>query len=199
MKPRLLSDREAKGSLLARMAKTVDRLRHVNVRLGARPYQVFLCWITWDGPERGEGRQKVTHRCPVLPVPKVEDLSLRYNPSSGGKYPAGSVRVTEVTATYKLEFLTGKVVPDRPEDEVPHPYEFFYEIVEDGRHGPNPERKRFVLAATPQLDAEHQQWILVLEKQSGDMKPDGTPGGEQPDPTPDPWRTRKIEAPEDDF
>lgn len=202
-KPRLLTPKEAKGSLVNRLSKTVDRMRQVEVRLGGRPYVVYLVWMQWEAGllpnERGDGNAKVVCRQPLLPVPKLEDMSLRWNSGSGGRYRQGTIRLTEVSATLTREILTGAVFPERPEDEVPAPYEFFYEVVEDGRHGEQPDRKRFVLAEDPFLDAKKFGWTITLDKQSGDMKPDGTPAGEQPDPTPDPWKTRRLDKPDDDF
>lgn len=205
--PRLrpLTPAQAKQSLAARLAKTVDKVRQVNVRLGFRPYQVFLTWTTWDGAERGEGNQRVVARIPMTPTPVVSDLTaLRKQAFSAGRALVGDVRLTEVSANYPLEVLMGKVIPDRGEDQVPEPFHFFYEIVEDGRHcppGEGDERKRFSLAAAPFLDAENHQWILVLDKMSGDMERDGNPRNEPVQPIENPWRTRRLEAPpeDDDF
>lgn len=206
--PRLrpLTPAQAKQSLAARLSKVVDKARQVQVRLGFRPYQVFLTWTTWEGDERGEGNQRVVARIPLTPTPVVSDLTaLRKQAFSAGRALVGDVRLTEVSAQYPLEVLVGNVIPDRGQDQVPQPFQFFYEIVEDGRHcppkGEGDERKRFSLAAAPFLDAENQQWIVSLEKMSGDMMRDGNPRNEPAQPIVDPWRTRKLEAPpeDDDF
>ena len=205
--PRLrpLTPAQAKNSLAARLAKTVDKARQIEVRLGMRPYQVFMVWTTWEGDERGDGNQRIVARIPMTPTPKVSDLTaLRQNAFSAGRALVGDLRLTEVSANYPLEVLMGNIIPDRGEDEMPHPYHFFYEVVEDGRHcppGEGDERKRFSLEAAPFLDAENQQWILTLGKMSGDMQRDGTPRNEPAKPIENPWRTRKLEAPpgDDDF
>ncbi len=198
-RPRQLSPGEAKTSLAARLAGRVDRLRQIDVRMGFRPYQVFFVWTTWDGPERGDGNQRVVCRKPMLPNPVVQSMDglSKFN-GGGGNYPVGSVRLTEVSACYTLEMLKGIVLPDNPEDRVPHPYQFFFEIVEDGRHGPEAERKRFNLAAEPHLDSGNFQWVLVLAKSSGDMGRDGKPVNEPVVPPVDPW-VAGLEAPDDDF
>jgi hypothetical protein len=205
-KLRPLTPAEAKCSLAARLSKTVDKARQIEVRLGLRPYQVFLTWTTWDGDERGDGIQRVVARVPMTPTPIVSDLTaLRQNAFSAGRALVGDLRLTGVSAQYPLEVLLGNVIPDRGQDEVPEPFHFFYEVVEDGRHCPpaggGDERKRFSLAAAPFLDAENQQWILVLDKMSGDMQRDGTPQNEPAKPIVDPWRKRRIEPPpsDDDF
>lgn len=205
--PRLrpLSPAQAKNSLAARLSKTVDKARQIEVRLGMRPYQVFLTWTTWDGDERGEGQQRVVARIPMTPTPVVSDLTaLRKQPFSAGRALIGDLRLSEVSASYPLEVLLGNVIPDRGQDEVPEPFHFFYEVVEDGRYcppGEGDERKRFSLSAAPFLDAENQQWILVLQKMSGDMQRDGTPQNEPTKPIENPWRKRRIEPPpsDDDF
>ena len=206
--PRLrpLTPAQAKQSLAARLGKTVDKFRQVEARLGFRPYQVFLTWTTWDGDERGDGNQRVVARIPLEPTPVVSDLSaLRQQGFSAGRALVGDVRLTEVSADYPLEVLLGNVIPDRGQDQVPEPFHFFYEIVEDGRHCPpkggGDERKRFNLAAAPYLDAENFQWILVLGKMMGDMDRSGNPVNEPAKPIENPWRTRKLEQPpeDDDF
>jgi hypothetical protein len=197
-KPRLLSAGEAKNSLMARMARVKDRASQIEVRLGMRPYEVHLVWTKWTGDERGDGVQRIVCRMPLLPVPKVEDMSISRNPFAAGRYPVGSVRVSSISTTYTRELLEGRVLPEKRELEVPEPYDFFWEIVEDGRHGTCPLRRRFQPTAEPSLDAENQQWIVVLEKQSGDMERNGQP---QDDPVivpPDPWITRRIEGPDDE-
>ncbi len=198
-KLRLLSPGEAKTSLASKLSRIVDRARQIDVKLGMRPYNVFLVWTKWTGDERGEGVQRVVCRSPLLPTPVVADLtSLSKNSFSAGRFPVGSVRVSEISARYTTEMLEGKVVPERVEDEVPQPFDFFWEIVEDGRHDCAPLRRRFSVSATPFLDAPNQQWIVVLERQSGDMERDGQPVDDPVEPAKDPWTTRELEAPEED-
>lgn len=199
-RPRLLSDGEASTSLADRLSKRVDRLRQINARLGFRPYEVFLVWTKWDGTERGDGDQSIVCRAPLLPIPLVQDLtSLSKSKFSAGKYPTGSLRISEISTCYKPDLLAGRVLPDAGEDQVPHPYQFFYEVVEDGRHGCAPERRRFNLVSEPWLDAENFQWVLVLEKTTGDMARDGKPVPEPVVPPENPWATRVLPKPDDDF
>lgn len=208
--PRLrpLTPMQAKQSLASRLSSTVDKARQIDARLGFRPYQVFLVWTKWEGDERGDGNEVVVARIPLTPTPKVSDLTaLRQQGFSAGRTLVGDVRLTEVSANYPQEVLKGEIIPERGEDQVPEPYHFFYEIVEDGRHCPpkgsgGDERKRFNLSAAPFLDAENFQWVLVLDKMSRDMKRDGTPPNEPAQPIENPWRTRRLEQPpepDDDF
>lgn len=198
--PKILTPTEAAGSLAARMAKRVDRARQIEVRLGLRPYNVFLVWTKWNADERGEGRETIICRTPLLPTPIVEGLDgVSSQAYSGGKLPVGSVRVRNVSATYSQDVLEGKVIPELG-DSIPEPYDFFYEIVEDGRHaraGIAPERQRFNLSATPALDAGEAEWVLSLERASRDMNRDGSPPVE-PVAKLDPWRSRQLQRPDDE-
>jgi hypothetical protein len=195
-KPRPLTAGEARNSLANRLSRVVDRARQIDVRVGNRPYQVHLVWTKWNGDERGEGVQEVVCRQQLVPTPVVEDLtSITFSPFGAGLLPVGSVRVTEISASYRLEYLRGLVLPDR-EDQVPHPYDFFYEIVEDGRHEcPPAERPRFRVYGHPYLDAKNQQWVMVLERTSGEMGKDGKPVNAPVVPPGDP---RDATPPEDD-
>lgn len=199
---RSLTQGEAKVSLAARLGRINDRARQVNVRLGFRPYRVFLTWTEWNGDERGEGVQEVIRRCELLPTPLVQDLtSVSLSPFGAGVLPVGSVRIREVSARYSLELLMGRVFPEEGQDQVPQPYDFFYEIVGDGRHlkaGQQEVRSRFRVMSTPFFDAENSEWSIVLERQSGEMGKDGQPRAEPTDPTPDPWAERTLERPEDE-
>lgn len=169
------------------------------MKLGFRPYQVFLVWTKWTGDERGDGYERVICRTPLLPIPEVLDLTAVAKQTGGaGRYRAGSVRLNGISMSYTQELLEGKVVPEKREDEVPEPYEFFYEIVEDGRHGPQPLRGRFVLTSTPFLDVANQQWTLTLDKQSGDMGRDGQPVNDPIQPPEGDPLTRRLVPPDED-
>lgn len=98
--------------LAQRLAPTVDRLRQRLTGFGLRPYLVFLVWTRWTGLERGEGEEVELRRAPIVPNPKVEDLtSLTFNPFSAGVLPVGSLRLSEVTTRLTADNLLGKLVP----------------------------------------------------------------------------------------
>lgn len=197
---RPLTAGEARASVASRLTRITDRARQVEVRLGFRPYNVYLVWTKWNGEERGEGVQSIVTRCALTPTPVVQDLtSVSLSPFGAGVLPEGSFRIREVSARYTVEQLKGRVVPDQGEDQVPQPYDFFYEVVEDGRHEcPPSQRPRFRLFAEPFFDAPNQQWVLVLARQSGDMGKDAKPVSDPVVPPEDPWRTRRLLPPDDD-
>lgn len=175
-KPRPLTPNEASRSLVHRLGARVDRVRQIATKLGMRPYRVFLVWTRFGGEERGEGTEREVTRLELLPTPKVADLSaLALSPKNAGLLPVGSCRLTEVSTTYTAEQLTGRVVPLPHEQQVPEPFDFFYELVPDGRDGTGaPPRARYRLSAQPWYDAENVQWSILLERTSEDRKPDGT-------------------------
>jgi len=192
---------EMRNSLAAKLVRVVDRARQLDARVGNRPYRVFLVWTKFTGEERGEGTEAVVCRQEILPVPVVSDLtSVALSPFGAGIVPLGSVRVTEISAGYSLGFLTGKVVPGK-EDQVPQPYDFFYEVVEDDRHDccDSPQvRPRYRLMATPFLDAPNQQWKIMLERTSGETGNDGKPLNTPVVVPTSPWDTRQIQQPPED-
>lgn len=171
----LLTPQQAKNSFVSRFAPKIARLRQAtSVKLGLRPYNVFLVWTKWTGTERGEGHEKEIKRVPILPTPKVEDLtSISFNLVAAGAVPTGSVRVSKIASVYTADMLTGHVFPTNHEDFVPEPYEFFYEIVEDGRGDPEPVRQKFRIFSFPFRKASTQEWNLVLERVSEDRSRQG--------------------------
>lgn len=101
--------------LAQRLAPTVDRLRARLVKAGLRVYDVWLVWTVWSGEERGEGTERELRRVPILPQPRVQDLtSLSLSPYGAGILPVGSVRVDQITARLTADNLTGLAVPERP-------------------------------------------------------------------------------------
>jgi hypothetical protein len=168
--PRPLGASEARGSLVHRLAHRADRLRQIATRLGLRPYRVFLTWTRWSSDERGVGSQKVVKRVEILPTPKVMSMdSINLNLHGGGLLPEGSVRVSKISC-YEYDEALLKGTWDREgEQKIPEPYEFFYEIVEDGRSGCEEERKRFRILAGPHRDAGGVQWELMLARASEDL------------------------------
>jgi hypothetical protein len=198
-----LTSNQAARTLAHRLAPLADRLRQLEVNFGLRPYVTFLVWTRWDGEERGEGHQQVERRVALVPNPVVEDLTaVTLQPYAAGVLPVGSVRISKVSARYPQDLLMGIVMPCDPKasfesqlaggppvdsnalatelEGVPEPWEFFYEIVEDGRSaiGRAPQRARFRPLAAPFRDAGALEWQMVLERVSEGMGRDGNPHGD---------------------
>ena len=174
--PRPLTPEEARRSLANRLGvRVAPRLRQFSTKLGMRSKRVFLVWTKFDGVERGDGDEQVIARVELLPTPEVIDLSsFTYNPYSAGVLPTGSLRVDKVAITYTADQLTGKAVPGHEASKsIPEPFDFFYEVVEDGR-GDNPsQRLRFRLLGYPDRREGDACWRLLLERASEDMARSG--------------------------
>lgn len=98
--------------LADRLQPTVDRLRQRLTGYGLRPYATYLVWTRWSGDERGEGTEREVARVPLLPNPKVDDLTrLSLSPYSGGTLPVGSVQLSRITTLITRENLMGTMVP----------------------------------------------------------------------------------------
>jgi hypothetical protein len=157
-----------------RLARVADNARQIATRLGARPTRCFLVHTRSRGSERGEGLEVEVKRIELLPTPKVETLdSVTFSVFHAGTVPAGSVKLTEVSLRYTYDELVGLMVPERHEDQIPEPYWFFYELVEDGRGDPYPQRNRFRVLSYPWRDAENAQWKVMLERTSEDRTRSG--------------------------
>lgn len=197
-RPRPLTPHEARRTLAHRFAPRADRLRQLNTRFGLRPYRCFLVWTKWSGGERGAGEETVLPggRIELLPTPKVRSLdNVAAQFFSGGVLPVGSLRVTEISALYTRDQLAGLAVPNhdfteenvppRPrsaEDlpkrpsvtSLPQPFDFYWEVVEDGRGDDPAVRSKFRLAAWPNRNPGGVQWECLIERVSSDANRDGT-------------------------
>jgi hypothetical protein len=201
MPPRPLSPTQARASLAQRLGRVADRARQVATRLGGRPYRCWLTWTKWTGDERGQGNEINLARAEILPTPLVKSLdSVSFSIFHAGVVPAGSFKVEEISvASFSEDNLRGLAIPRVPwlevccpgpvpsvadlattaEATVQQPFDFFWEVVEDGRTNPVPERKRFRLLSNPTLRAEDAMWTVLLERESPDRLR-GRKGGESP-------------------
>lgn len=180
-KVRPLTPTEARATLANRLGPTVDRIRQIATNLGVRPYRVFLVWTRWSGSERGEGNEQEVLRVEVLPTPRVTSLdNVSFSPMHAGVLPVGSLRVDRISVatlpscfptTYDL--LRGHMVPTPHEDQTPEPFEFFYEVIEDGRGDCPPVRAKYRLLSVPFRRAGKVDWTVTLERESQDNFRDG--------------------------
>lgn len=175
-RPRPLTPSEATKTLANRLGTRIaPRLRQFATKFGIRSKRVFLVWSKFSGAERGEGTEAIISRVELLPTPRVVDLSsITYQPFSAGVLPVGSVRVDKVAVTYTADQLMGKAVPGQLRGaKIEEPYDFFYEIVEDGRGDPMPMRQRFRLYGVPDRNEGDVCWSLLLERVAEDLARSG--------------------------
>lgn len=168
-KVRALTGEQARRSLASRLSPIADKLRQIAVDKGLRPYRVALVWTKFGGEAEGEGTEREVKRVEILPTPKVVNLdSITFNQFHPGMFPIGSIRVERVSASFSDDLLRGLVVPS-PEDLVPQPWTFSYEVFLDGRHeGQPPQRWRFRLLSQPFLQPGKEGWTLMLARVNAD-------------------------------
>lgn len=168
-----LTPDEAKKSFANRFSSKADRLRQLATKFGVRPYRVFLTLTRWTGEERGEGEEKIVARRELLPTPRVQSLdAISFNAFRGGTLPVGSLRVDRISASFTSDELAGLFGPLAGQERIPQPYEFFYEVVEDGRGDAHPPRAKFRLLSEPFRRPGKIDWTLMLERISQDRTRD---------------------------
>lgn len=172
-----LSPLEARTSLLQRLAPVVDKARQIGVNLGLNSHRVFLVWTRWSGLVRGEGDEVEFARLELLPTPKVSGLdAVVLNPFSAGLLPEGSVRIDNVSVLYTEDTLRGWRPPSMPGvrwTEFPPDVSFFFEVFEDGRGDPLPERQKYRLGSQVWHREAKIGFTFVLERISEDARRQG--------------------------
>jgi hypothetical protein len=199
----LPSPTAARKTLVHRFAARADRLRQLYTRFGMRSRRVFLVWTVAAGEERGAGSESVIARRELLPTPKVSDATgITRRPISIGEIPDGSVRLEQVSAgAYTEDNLRGKSIPQDYAQGMPQPgssqqlggtdgnplvvqpFDFFYEIVEDGRGDDPAARSRFRLLASPWRNESGMYWGIYLQPMSGPLDRMGNPTYSEDDVT----------------
>lgn len=176
-KPHPLTPDEARRTLAHRIgSKLAPKVRQLATKFGVRPVRVFLVWVKWTGAERGEGRQVEVRREELLPTPRVDSLdAVTFSLLQAGTVPVGSVKVSQISVSYTSDFLRGRSVPVEHEEHLPEPYDFFYELIEDGRGDDPAARQKYRLLNQPFRRAGKVDWTLMLEREGQDSNRDGTP------------------------
>jgi len=179
VKVRPITPREARGSILQRVAPMVDRARQVATKTGLRSRRVFLVWTMWDGVEIGAGDEVELARMELLPTPRVQGLdAVALQSFSAGILPEGSIKVDCVSVRYTEDQLNGRVVPPTSKcaqptvwDPPPVNGSFFYEVVEDGRGDQEPVRQKYRLSSQTWRREGRIAWSFTLERISEDTSP----------------------------
>jgi hypothetical protein len=165
---------DATKTLAHKLAPIADGIRQsIAVKLGIRPYRVFLIRTEWSGFERGEGEEKVVSTVELLPTPRVETITnLQDTPFPAGTLERGGLKIDRISCTrYTEDDLSGtwggKTIDERTG--------FYWEVVEDGRGGSPALRRRCrFLGAHRQADAA--EWVVFVEKMDEDRERLGQPG-----------------------
>lgn len=190
---RPLTPEQARSTFANRFSRLTDRTRQFATKFGVRPNRVFLRWTKWSGTERGEGQEQTVLTFEILPTPRVTSLDmLTFSLAHAGVIPVGSVRVDRISvALFTSDILLGKAWPNahskpgeerktlmpivapmpgmhRSEPHIPEPYEFFWEVVEDGRGDDPAKRHKFRPMSAPFRRAGKVDWTIMLERVSLD-------------------------------
>lgn len=161
-------------TVIASLTGAVDLIRDIKTQLGARPYTVALIWTRWSGGERGLGMEEVTRVVPVLPTPKVSDLtSVGTSVTPVGTEEEGGIRVTEISPRFTEDTLNGIDDDGTP---VPQDQNFYWEIVFLRSDGPG-VRRRFTPKGTPSYNPLKFGWTVDLQKQYDDRARNTDPDG----------------------
>ena len=152
-----------------------DTLRNLLTDFGLSPYTVKLIFTRWSTGERGEGVEIVISEMPIVPTPKITDLTaVTTILTASGLAEQGEIMLSKISGTYTEEQLRGIWPDGRPTDG---DTQFFYEIqfneVQTGVPG---ERRRFFPTSAPYFDAPALQWRVNLRKQRDDRTRSGDLG-----------------------
>ncbi len=161
-------------TVIASLTPCVDKIRDLYTQLGARPYHVNLVHTQWSGGERGVGVEEVIDECPILPTPRVADLSaVNKQLLSVGLEEAGDIRVSEISPRFTEDQLMGISEDGTP---VPGDQNFYWEIFFPRADGPG-VRRRFTPKAVPNYNPTRFQWWIDLVKAYEDRTRQGDPAG----------------------
>lgn len=154
----------ARGAAKAcRLSRMWDRARDMKVRAGLRPYSVSIVRVRSNGARRrGDGVSDVVKEWPILPVPKMGDLTAVQEIVSADQLrEVGTVLLSEISLSYSEDVLLGRG-PDGspvPADEV-----VFYEVRFLDAAGRETQRRRFVPASAPFARTETAEWTITLAR-----------------------------------
>ena len=159
-----LSTANLQTTLVSKLRGKVDKVRTVAVKLGLRPYRVFLIHVKWTGGIKGQGSEKMVSWNEIWPNPRLsiqdrESGGLFRDMTSWGMIEEGMVTAIGISLSYTEDQLLGlgeggiAILPDR---------EFFWEIREDGARTPTPRRRRFHPDDVPHQTATG--WVMKLRK-----------------------------------
>lgn len=161
--------RQYKRTVVSKLGPTADKLRALVGKMGLRPYTVTLIRTAWTGGERGLGEETVVSEVPLLPVPRITDLTgTQAVLSPAGLVEQGEIMLTRISTSMREETLRwGDSQP------VPLDQQFFYEIHFPEPDGSPGERRRFVPSSAPYYDPGKLQWMVQLRKQADNRQRNG--------------------------
>lgn len=163
---------EVAGRAGIRLGRLWDRARDLYSRAGLRPYAVSIVRARAAGLRaRGDGPTDVVDEWPLLPTPKVGDLTgLTEVLDADQLRETGSVLLSQVSLTYTEDVLSLRGASGNP---IPQGETAFYEVRYLDGTGRVTSRCRFVPSSKPFADTEHGQWTVMLARAPWDRDRSG--------------------------
>lgn len=162
------------GAAGARLARMWDRARDLKARAGLRPYLVTIVRARSASLRaRGAGPLEIVETWPILPVPKVGDLTALTEILSADQLrETGTVLLSEISLSYSEMVLLGRGESGAP---IPKGETVYYEISHLDSAGRVAARRRFVATSAPYAKSETAEWMINLMRAPWDRDADGAP------------------------
>ncbi len=155
------------NTLVDALAPTIDCVRDLYTELGLRSYQVSLVWTRWTGGERGRGNEYIVEVLPLLPTPKLSELTgLEQELKEIGLNEQGNLTVSELSLRFTEDLLMGRGGPLPPGQPIPPDVNFFWEVYLPEKRGSG-IRRRFFPASAPSRNGGEFEWSITLKEQEG--------------------------------
>lgn len=157
----------------ARLSGMWDRARDMYSRAGLRPYRVSVVRARATGQRaRGDGPTEVVGEWPILPTPKIGDLTgLSEVLQSDQLREMGTIMLSEISTTYSENLLKLRGESGSP---IPPGELAFFEVCHLDAAGRVTSRRRFINASAPSHDAVRAQWSIALVRAPWDRDSAGT-------------------------
>lgn len=144
----------------------------MEARAGLRPYAVSIIRArASSGARRGDGPTEIVHEFPILPTPKLGDMTgLQEILSPDQLRETGAILLSGISLEYTEDQLLGRGPNGDP---IPNGEVVFWEIRFLDRGGNVTQRRRFVASSAPNPDPERAQWTISLTRAPADRRRDG--------------------------
>ena len=151
------------NTVVGRLIPAVDRVRDIATKLGVRAYTVSLVKTRWSGGSRGEGQEIVESVFPILPTPRVTEVSsIAEVLEVTGRTERGVVRVDQISGRFTEDQLLGNSTEGQEPDA---DQQFWWEITYlPVAIGSGAEIRRFEIARAPEYLAGKVYWKVYLRR-----------------------------------
>lgn len=157
-----------------RLSRLWDRARDLYSRAGLRPYAVAIVRVRYaGGARRGDGPQEVIGEWPILPTPKIGDLTgMQEIVDVDQLREVGTVLISEISLRYTEDVLLGRGDGGAP---VSASEAVYFEVRFLDGTGRVTQRRRFTAASPPFADMARAQWMISVSRAYSDRERAGAP------------------------